>query len=47
MWSEPKKMDDSGIIIAAFEESGLATKGIFEGMQDSAIKQIDQCAPRR
>ena len=40
MWCEPKKMDDAGVIRAAFEESGLPADAIFEGMQDPIVKQI-------
>lgn len=38
MWSEPKKMDDPEVIRAAFDESGLPTEALFEGMQDPDVK---------
>jgi 2-hydroxychromene-2-carboxylate isomerase len=38
MWSDPKKMDDPGIIRAAFEESGLPVDAIISGSQDPEVK---------
>jgi len=38
MWADPKKMDDAGVIRAAFGESGLPTDALLEGMQDPEIK---------
>ena len=38
MWSDPKKMDDPEVIRSAFDESGLPTDALFEGMQDPAVK---------
>ena len=38
MWSDPKKMDDAEVIRSAFDESGLPTDALFEGMQDPAVK---------
>jgi len=39
MWSAPKKMDEPEVIRAAFQESGLPSDAIFDGMQDPGIKQ--------
>ena len=38
MWSDPKKMDDPEVIRSAFDESGLPTEALFEGMQDPEVK---------
>lgn len=38
MWSEPKKMDDPGVIRTALEESGLDPEVILEGIQDVEVK---------
>ena len=39
MWCEPKKMDEPEVIRNAFEASGLPSADIFEGMQDTTVKQ--------
>ena len=39
MWSEPKKMDDEDVIRAAFEESGLPTGALLDGMANPEVKQ--------
>ena len=38
MWSEPRKLDDLDVLRAAFDESGLPTDALFDGMQDPAVK---------
>ncbi|MCR9097016.1 MAG: 2-hydroxychromene-2-carboxylate isomerase [bacterium] len=38
MWSDPRKMDDPEVIRSAFDESGLPTEALFEGMQDPEVK---------
>jgi 2-hydroxychromene-2-carboxylate isomerase len=39
MWAEPKKMDETNVIISALEESGLPASEIVEGSQDPEIKK--------
>ena len=38
MWEDPKKMDDTEVIVAAFDASGLDGKAILEGTQDAEVK---------
>ena len=39
MWSEPKKMDEAGIIKSALDSSGLPGDVIIAGTQDPEVKQ--------
>ena len=39
MWSEPKKMDEPGVIRAAFDASGLPVEELLSGMANPAVKQ--------
>lgn len=39
MWAEPKKMDESDVIIAALKESGLPADEIMLGIQKPEVKQ--------
>ncbi|MCZ6888476.1 MAG: 2-hydroxychromene-2-carboxylate isomerase [Gammaproteobacteria bacterium] len=38
MWAQPKKMDDSEVIVAALTESQLPVETLMEGIQDPEIK---------
>ncbi|MCZ6658360.1 MAG: 2-hydroxychromene-2-carboxylate isomerase [Gammaproteobacteria bacterium] len=38
MWSEPKKMDETDVIQAALDESGLPAEDILAGTQDPKVK---------
>ena len=39
MWSEPKKMDDLEVIVAALEESGLPAESILAGTREPEVKR--------
>jgi 2-hydroxychromene-2-carboxylate isomerase len=39
LWSDPKKLDDMGVLRAALEASGLDSQRLFELSQDAAVKQ--------
>lgn len=38
MWSQPRKMDDPEVVVAALSESGLPVRTIMEGIQDPEVK---------
>ena len=39
MWADPKKMDDSEVLRAALDESGLDSRRLLELMQDPGVKE--------
>jgi 2-hydroxychromene-2-carboxylate isomerase len=39
MWSEPKKMDEPEVIMAALKSSGFDTEKFLAGIQNSSVKQ--------